>query len=299
MKILHKIKKAITSTYMCIKYPFLYPRNRFTGLHYNNWKLHQYHVNNYKHAVKTLCTRVYTIDEWCEHGERLLQRTFKNDFNIDLKFEMKDSYVILSNQDKTIKKIPIPHSRIIDRIGFEYKNYMINFYVVFKRNYELPEKTFFIDNIIDDKWLYFKIKVADFLNDYVLQLFHCIPTYTEWDALKQYKGWYKAFGKELLKEIDQQLRKDKLRYKWRITDIKEKWGSLQIYCNYGSHELYELLAKYENISYHTCIVCGKPARYLSNGWICPYCEDHYDPKDGYTAIIDENGEWKSAYDDPE
>ena len=175
---------------MCIKYPFLYPRNRFTGLHYNNWKLHQYHVNNYKHAVKTLCTRVYTIEEWCEHGERLLQRTFKNDFNIDLKFEMKDSYVILRNQDKTIKQIPIPHSRIIDRIGFEYKNDMINFYVVFKRNYELPEKTFFIDNIIDDKWLYFKIKVADFLNDYVLQLFHCIPTYTEWDALKQYK-WRK------------------------------------------------------------------------------------------------------------
>ena len=102
-----------------------------------------------------------------------------------------------------------------------------------------------------------------------------------------------------MKDIDQQLRKDKLRYKWRITDIKEKWGSLQIYCNYGSHELYELLDKYENISYHTCINCGKSAKYLSNGWICPYCEDHYDPKDGYTAIIDENGEWKSAYDDPE
>ena len=61
----------------------------------------------------------------------------------------------------------------------------------------------------------------------------------------------------------------------------------------------ELLDKYENISYHTCINCGKSARYLSNGWICPYCEDHYDPKDGYTAIIDENGEWKSVYDDPE
>ena len=112
---------------MCIKYPFLYPRNRFTGLHYNNWKLHQYHVNNYKHAVKTLCTHVYTIDEWCEHGEKQLQRTFKSDFNIDLKFEITDSYVILRNNDKTINQIPILHSRMIDRIGFEYRNDMINF----------------------------------------------------------------------------------------------------------------------------------------------------------------------------
>ena len=30
--------------------------------------------------------------------------------------------------------------------------------------------------------------------------------------------------------------------------------------------------KYEDISYHTCISCGKPAKYLSTGWICPYCE---------------------------
>lgn len=34
-----KMQVIIKNTWLCIKYPFLYPRNRFTGLHYNNWKL--------------------------------------------------------------------------------------------------------------------------------------------------------------------------------------------------------------------------------------------------------------------
>lgn len=31
--------KTVKSTLLCVKYPFLYPRNRWTGKHYNNWKL--------------------------------------------------------------------------------------------------------------------------------------------------------------------------------------------------------------------------------------------------------------------
>ena len=37
-------------------------------------------------------------------------------------------------------------------------------------------------------------------------------------------------------------------------------------------EIQTIINKYEDISYHTCISCGKPAKYLSTGWICPYCE---------------------------
>lgn len=32
-KIFNKIKRILYSTYMCIRYPFLYPRNRFTDKH--------------------------------------------------------------------------------------------------------------------------------------------------------------------------------------------------------------------------------------------------------------------------
>lgn len=31
----------IPATVLCVRFPFLYPRNRFTGKHYTNWKLHK------------------------------------------------------------------------------------------------------------------------------------------------------------------------------------------------------------------------------------------------------------------
>lgn len=36
---MRRAKKIVPSIYLCIRFPFLYPRNRFTGLHYNNWKI--------------------------------------------------------------------------------------------------------------------------------------------------------------------------------------------------------------------------------------------------------------------
>ena len=49
-----------------------------------------------------------------------------------------------------------------------------------------------------------------------------------------------------IEELKQQLIKDKMLYKWRITDIKEKWGRLQLYCNYGSKELYQIIDMFKN-----------------------------------------------------
>lgn len=50
-------------------------------------------------------------------------------------------------------------------------------------------------------------------------------------------------------------------------------NSLRLYCNYGSSELYNIIDKYEELSWNTCIKCGKPATHTSKGWISPYCED--------------------------
>ena len=177
--------------------------------------------------------------------------------------------------------------------GFHDCKSCIDLYIAYPKNVgaDFIETSRF-QSIIVDKWLYFKIKMADFLNHYILQLFHCIPTYTEWDALKHYTGWYKAFGKELLKDIDKQLRKDKMRTSWRIMDIKEKYGSLRIYCNYASKEMYRLLDVYEDLSYHTCIECGKPAKYLTGGYILPYCENHFNINEEIPyATADKMGKW--------
>ena len=39
MNLLKIIYNTIKSSILCIRFPFLYPRNRFTGLHYNNWRV--------------------------------------------------------------------------------------------------------------------------------------------------------------------------------------------------------------------------------------------------------------------
>ena len=37
-----KLYKVLESTWLCIKFPFLYPRNRQTGTHWHSLKIHEY-----------------------------------------------------------------------------------------------------------------------------------------------------------------------------------------------------------------------------------------------------------------
>ena len=38
-------------------------------------------------------------------------------------------------------------------------------------------------------------------------------------------------------------------------------------------KVHDIIAKYETLSRKTCICCGKPAKYITLGWISPFCED--------------------------
>ena len=192
---------------MCIRYPFLYPRNRFTGLHYNNWK----------------------IIEW---KKKIYQ-----------KYHLVD----------------------IDKLHPEVT------YETYKGYYFYVKQTGSVIDYWTNWWAKPLCKCITFFHDYILQIFHCIPTYIEWDAVEP--GWNKAFGKQYLKDLKKQLKKDKILYKWRITQIKEKYGTFRLYCNYGSPEIYNIINKYESLSWGICIQCGKPATYTSKGWIAPYCEE--------------------------
>lgn len=97
----------------------------------------------------------------------------------------------------------------------------------------------------------------------------CMPT-----------GWRKSFGLQMCKEIKEALlRESKERLKnYHIDDIKEKYGSLRWYDSGGNVETNKIIYKYEQISWHTCINCGRPASVITQGWICPYCDDCV-PKD--------------------
>lgn len=90
------------------------------------------------------------------------------------------------------------------------------------------------------------------------------------------KGWRKAFGMQLLKEMKHAAIKyaGKEAYKnMYVDDIKEKWGMLDINGSFPN-AVWKVIHKYEYISMHTCIECGELATVRSTGWICPYCDAH-------------------------
>lgn len=90
------------------------------------------------------------------------------------------------------------------------------------------------------------------------------------------EGWKRAFGINMCEDIRQVLVKANYLYDYQVCQVKEKYGTLRwydagvpssIYC-----ELCNVIDKYENLSYRTCICCGRPATKISQGWISPFCD---------------------------
>lgn len=96
--------------------------------------------------------------------------------------------------------------------------------------------------------------------------------YTELDMMPQ--GWRIAFGKQMCEEIREELVRANYLDKYRIVDIKEKWGILHWY-DFGCTDkmMREIIPKYEHLSARTCIKCGKPATKISQSWISPWCDE--------------------------
>ena len=91
----------------------------------------------------------------------------------------------------------------------------------------------------------------------------------------------------MCEEIKQELEEKGLLHQYRISQIKEKYGTLCWY-DFGCTEkiLREIIPKYEDLSGKTCIKCGKPATKITLGWISPYCDDCC-PGDEYTISVNE------------
>lgn len=89
-------------------------------------------------------------------------------------------------------------------------------------------------------------------------------------------GWNKAFGESMIDELNDILVKFNFVDKYRIMQIKEKFGSLRWYDNGVPKEAYEeyseWLDKIEILSEKTCISCGELATHTTSGWIVPLCD---------------------------
>lgn len=99
-------------------------------------------------------------------------------------------------------------------------------------------------------------------------------SYTELDAMPD--GWRRAFGIEMCEEIREELIKYNYLDKYRIADIKEKFGELRWYDNGApvgcAEKIWKIIDKYTELSHHTCMICGKPTETSSDGyWLYTLC----------------------------
>lgn len=103
--------------------------------------------------------------------------------------------------------------------------------------------------------------------------------FTELDAIPD--GWMKAFGMQMVDEINDELVKTNTMDSFRVTQIKEKYGRLEFYTYGGSSEVFEIIEDYGNISENICIRCGKldVPIICNNGWYEPICKCCYEKQE--------------------
>ena len=101
-------------------------------------------------------------------------------------------------------------------------------------------------------------------------------------------GWIKSFMPQLRDELFNALGAyaDEIMF----YQIKEKFGRLTVYWNFPDKDYYteynyadinelipivqNIVKRYEEISTNTCVVCGKPATYMTTwAYIAPFCDD--------------------------
>lgn len=89
-------------------------------------------------------------------------------------------------------------------------------------------------------------------------------------------GWRKAFCPQMWDELKTILEKADYIDKFRFVQIKEKYGQLRLYWEGAPNEIWDEVNAWEDrylhLSDNVCIGCGEPAKYMSLGWISPWCE---------------------------
>ena len=97
-------------------------------------------------------------------------------------------------------------------------------------------------------------------------------SYTELDAMPD--GWRNAFGERMCEEIRNALIEEDYLNEYRISQIKEKYGTLRWYDFGTTRKVYDIISKYGYISGFICMQCGSPyAKEFNDGWISTLCEN--------------------------
>ena len=275
MKLLKKIKNVISASILCLRFPFLYPRNRWDGKH------HCCVLGSLRYKLQKKSTRDIGITATLEKNTKHFPADWTQVFDNKIKFE-NNKITIKNNVD--FKEFDI-NKLIWNADKVEILGFYTTFTIVGRLIIHLvvspidPEDTTNYGyghhslELITNRFIYKLCKFVTWFDTKVLDKILFLPSYTELDAMEP--GWRKVFGIQICKEIKKELKKHKFLYKYRISQIKEKWGYLHWYDNGVPKDcnVYDIIHKYAELSYKTCGECGKPATKLSKGWIYPYCDD--------------------------
>lgn len=293
-----KLYKVMESSWLCLRFPFLYPRNRFDGKH---------HHNTLQHILWKLRSKAITTFSITTKVQKANNNTFRHSYFMFLSNQVilkKDLGILIIQNGIDRKEI-----KLKDFINLE-KFSVIGMDVIFSISgtpiIQIYVKTIDANDttnygsvgnkkveLIADKPYNFRYKLLTWIDEKILDNIFILPTYTELDAMPD--GWRKVFGIQLCKDLRKQLWKEGNLFKYRITQIKEKWGQLCWYDEGASKEVYKIIEKYEKLSLNTCIVCGEPATKISAGWISPYCDKHF-PKNSKVYQEKVNGKWQEIND---
>lgn len=277
MKFFKKIKDVFNASILCLRFPFLYPRNRFDG----------------KHHCCVLGNLRYKLQLRSEQRINIIAKIIPDDvkhngflcfFNYHVQWKLANNSIFVRNT-YTEEEQEFNLSKLVDDSKFKILGLTTSFYVtgdpliVVHLSKINPEDTTnygfanYCLKFTKSKWHNFWYKVITWFDTKVLDKILFLPSYTELDAMEP--GWKKAFGIQMCKEIKKELKKHKFLYKYRIVQIKEKFGGLRWYDSGTPKDskIFDIIDKYAQISYRTCGICGKPATKISKGWIYPYCDD--------------------------
>ena len=61
---------------------------------------------------------------------------------------------------------------------------------------------------------------------------------------------------------------------FEVLQVKEKFGSLQFYCNTSNDAIRKVIECAELESMETCDMCGKPGTQRRGGWVRTRCDEH-------------------------
>ena len=67
---------------------------------------------------------------------------------------------------------------------------------------------------------------------------------------------------------------EKERKKFRVKQVKEKFGTLRFYMGVAHDGIRAAIDRAEQESAQTCEDCGKPGKVRSGGWISVLCDEH-------------------------